>query len=285
MKYLATCVIFGITLLVINPLPVLGEDMRANALEVKKNRARLLEKSKQEAEKAAKEAADSKKRILADKKALTTAIAELKYKNTDLRQENETHKKHLDVLMVRKNELALQLADMEAVVRELVGSIRANARDLDALMHLSLQSALVPDRGDVLKAITSQTKFPGMDDIRQMSDLLFDEIQRSGEIRIEKGTIVNRAGEETKGDILVLGNFMAAYQLVREVGFLIYSDTSQRLFALSKLPQTRVANKIKQYMAGKSERSTEVTSIKSMGNAVTPILAKFCPSLRFNRSS
>jgi biopolymer transport protein ExbB len=89
-----------------------------------------------------------------------------------------------------------------------------------------------------------------------MSDLLFDEIQRSGEIRIEKGAIVNRAGEETTGNILVLGNFMAAYQLAREVGFLIYSDTSQRLFALSKLPKTRVAKKIKQYMDGKSEDVT-----------------------------
>ena len=52
--------------------------MRANALEVKAKKARLLEKSKREAEKADQEAADSQKRILANKKALTTAIAELK---------------------------------------------------------------------------------------------------------------------------------------------------------------------------------------------------------------
>jgi len=256
MKYFTISVILGIALLINNPLPVLGEDMRANALEVKAKKARLLEKSKREAEKADQEAADSKKRILANKKALTTAIVELKNKNKDLRQENEVHKKHLDELMHREKELALKSAEMDAVVRELVGSIRVNARDLDALIHQSLQSALVPDRGDVLKSVTNQTKFPGMDDIRQMTDLLFDEIRRSGEIRIKKGAIVNRAGEETTANILVLGNFTTAYELAREVGFLIYSDTSQRLFALSKLPKARVSNKIKQYMAGKSEDVT-----------------------------
>ena len=46
MKYFTTSVILGIALLIINPLTVLGEDMRANALEVKKNRAQLLEKSR-----------------------------------------------------------------------------------------------------------------------------------------------------------------------------------------------------------------------------------------------
>jgi len=86
-----------------------------------------------------------------------------------------------------------------------------------------------------------------------MTDLLFEEIQRSGEVRIEKGPIISRNGEETIAQILVLGNFTAAYQLDNETGFLLYSDKSQRLFALSKLPSKTLTNQIESYMAGKTE--------------------------------
>jgi biopolymer transport protein ExbB len=152
-----------------------------------------------------------------------------------------------------EKELMLHLSELDAVVRELVGTVRANARDLDVMLSQSQQSALIQNRGDFLKSVVNQTKFPGMDDIRQMVDLLFDEIRRSGEVRIENSTIVNRAGEETPASVLLLGNFTAAYQLPNETGFLVYSDQSRRLFALSRLPSSRIRNSIDRYMTGKAE--------------------------------
>jgi len=135
----------------------------------------------------------------------------------------------------------------------LAGFIKIAAGDLDGLLAQSQQSAFVPARQKALQPLKNQTRFPGMDDIRTMIDLYFDEIQRSGEVRLTHGPMVDRAGGDVSGDILILGNFTAAYRTGKEVGFLIYSDKSQRLFALSKLPSARIVKNISRYMAGESE--------------------------------
>jgi biopolymer transport protein ExbB len=138
-------------------------------------------------------------------------------------------------------------------VSELVGFIRIDAKDLDAMLRQSQQSAFIPERERVLEPILNKTAFPGMDEIRSIVNLLFNEIELSGQVRIVNGPFVDRSGRQTTGRILVLGNFSAAYHIPGETGFLIYSAKSQRLFALSRLPSWHMRRKIKTYMSGKSE--------------------------------
>ncbi len=253
MRWLIIWSFLGLALLFNVPTWVMAEDLRAIALEAREKKAALIEKARLEAEMAKKEAEDSQKLIFADKSALKTAIMKLKKQNAIIDKENKELQKNQKNLANQEKKLASRLEEMDAIVRELVGFIRTNARDLEALLKQSPQSALVHDRRNILQSVVNKSKFPGMNDIRQMVDLFFEEITRSGEVRIEHGPIVNRSGEETIGDILVLGNFTAAYRLSNETGFLIYSDKSERLFALSKLPSSHIAKKIKQYMAGESE--------------------------------
>ncbi|MBW2011936.1 MAG: DUF3450 family protein [Deltaproteobacteria bacterium] len=231
----------------------MAEDLRAMALDVREKKAVVIEKARREAQTAEKEARESQNRILSDKIALKAAVSELKKQNTILDKKIKALEKTRNELATREKNLAAQLEKTNAVIRELSGFVHSNAKDLEALLKQSLQSALAPDRGKFLRAVANQSKFPGMDDIRKMEDLLFEEITKSGEVRVEHGPILNRSGEETTADILVLGNFSAAYRLSNETGFLIYSDTSKRFFALSKLPSSRIAKKIKQYLAGQSE--------------------------------
>jgi biopolymer transport protein ExbB len=231
----------------------MAEDMRAISVQVKEKKAALLEKANLEAELAEKEALESRNRITADKQSLVAAIEQLEIQNKAIQTENEKSQKHLETLLEKERGLMLQLSEIDAVVRELVGTIRSNARDLDAMLSQSQQSALIQHRGSFLPSVVNQTNFPGMDDIQMMVDLLFDEINRTGEVRIENSMIVNRSGGETPARVLVLGNFTAAYQLPDETGFLIYSDQSRRLFALSRLPSSQLRKSINQYMAGKAE--------------------------------
>ncbi|OQY12359.1 MAG: hypothetical protein B6I30_04985 [Desulfobacteraceae bacterium 4572_187] len=230
-----------------------AEDMRAREIEAREKKAALLEKAKLEKESALKEAQESKQRILADKEAMISAIAEFKKKRKLLEEQNNKLKARMTALTTRQKELLAQVHEVEGAVRELVGFVRMNAKDLDALLRQSLQSAFVENRGKALKPIMNQVEFPGMNDIRAMVDLLFDEITRSGEVKTAEGPFVNRSGEEISGKILTLGNFSAAYRISEETGFLLYSDTSRRLFALSKLPPHRMVKKINAYMNGKSE--------------------------------
>ena len=230
-----------------------AEDMRAMVIEAREKKAALLEKANLEKERALKDAQEARSRIMADKKALMAAIKRLKEKNRKLKKENRNLKAGLEALKRKEKDLLGQREEIEGNVRELVGVIRMNAKDLDALLRQSIQSAFLGDREELLQSIMNQLKFPGMDDIRSMVEIIFDEIIMSGQVRVLKGSFVDRAGEETTGEILILGNFSAAYRIPQETGFLLYSESSHRLFALSKLPPRRMIKKLNAYMDGKSE--------------------------------
>ncbi len=228
-------------------------DMRAMQTEAMKKRVTLLEMANREKDRAAKEAEESRQSIFSDKSALNRSIARLKGENESLATENQTLETDLSALESREKESLARREELEGNVRELVGFVRVNAKDIDVLLSRSLQSALVPGREAALQPILNQTEFPGMDHIRAMADLLFDEIALSGQVRIEEGPFVNRSGGEVAGHILVLGNFSAAYQSPGETGFLLYSDKGRRFFALSKPPPPAMARKLEAYLRGESE--------------------------------
>ncbi|ETR71432.1 MAG: biopolymer transport protein ExbB [Candidatus Magnetoglobus multicellularis str. Araruama] len=98
-----------------------------------------------------------------------------------------------------------------------------------------------------------QSQFPSMNDIRKMAGLLIEEIKLSGAVRLTKSVLVDRSGREVDANFLIIGNFTTVYHLENEIGFALYSDKSQRLFALSKLPGKRIEQKNTAYMKGQSE--------------------------------
>ena len=61
-----------------------AEDMREAQVKARESKIELLEKAKAERQAAEHEAADSRARILKDRKALRSAVAELKKKNRQL---------------------------------------------------------------------------------------------------------------------------------------------------------------------------------------------------------
>ena len=230
-----------------------AEDMRAVQREAREKKVNMIQMADREKERAVREAEEIRRNIFADKSALNRSIAALEGENEKFETENRTLEKTLNELESKEKELLAQREELEGNVRELVGFVRVNAKDIDVLLGRSLQSALVPGREMILQPILNQTEYPGMDHIRSMVDLLFDEIDLSGQVRIKEGPFINRAGEEVSGRILVLGNFSAAYQSSEETGFLLFSDNNRRLFALSKLPPPRMAKKLETYLKGESE--------------------------------
>ena len=65
--------------------------------------------------------------------------------------------------------------------------------------------------------------------------------------------MVDRSGEEIEADILCLAYFTAAYRRDEEIGFLSYSPSGGKLFALSRLPSGRMQDQIAAYMEGRGE--------------------------------
>jgi biopolymer transport protein ExbB len=253
MKHLLSLVMMGILPLMVLSTPLYGRDMRELQVRAQQTKEALMQKAAEELKAAEQEAAEGRNRIINDKSALKTAIDKVNVQNRQLQQEVEKLTVEHRAMEEKENILSQNLAETDSMVRELVGVIRVNAKDMSALITENLQTALTGNTSDFLEDIAGQSKFPGMEDIRRMADMLFDQIKMSGEVTLTKGIMINRSGSEVEADILALGCFTAAYRLGSEVGFLSYSESGRKLYALSRLPSGRLQKQILRYMEGREE--------------------------------
>jgi biopolymer transport protein ExbB len=229
------------------------EDMRALQQRAREAREALLQKAATEEAAARREATLSREKITGDRAALEKALQEMEARVQGFKKEVQALEAKDKKLDARGSELSQKLAVTGSVIRELVGVIRVNAKDINALITGSLQSALSQPDTAVLDAIARDAHFPGMDDIRRMTTLLWHEIRGAGEVYLTRGPIVDRSGNTVEAHILVLGNFTAAYRTEDETGFLSYAGAGRKLFALSRLPAGSMQRQLRRYMAGKSE--------------------------------
>ncbi|RLB93988.1 MAG: MotA/TolQ/Exb proton channel [Deltaproteobacteria bacterium] len=238
------------------PFAVIAQDIRQDHLAMEKKQRVMEEKARNQLMQARAEAKAKKNKIINDEKALKKTIADLAVRNGTLKKDNMRIEKSITLLREVQAKLKADLAESRAVNTELSGFIRGNAKDLEQLLVQSLQSALIKDRLTCLAPMINQEKFWSMDDITKMADLLFEEINASGQVKFTTANIIDRQGREQEARVLTLGNFTGIYVLKagseEETGFLLYSNTSQKFFALSRLPSSGVAAKMRAYIQGES---------------------------------
>ena len=253
MKTIRSWMILWVVSALLFGVPVWAQEMRVLHVQAQQAKQKLLDKVAAEKQAAEQAAAQSRQRITRDREALQKAIADLKEGNHQLSQTITKLESQYAPLVEKEKQLSEQLAEKESMVRELVGVIRTTAKDVGALINQNLQSTLGERKDGFLKDIAEQNQFPAMEDIRGMVTVLLNEIQISGEVGIQHGTVVDRTGAPADAQILTLGNFTAAYRTDNEVGFLAYSPAGRKLFALSRLPTGRMQKQLARYMDGQSD--------------------------------
>lgn len=184
--------------------------------------ARAQEKADADARKAREEAALKEAEILAQQGQLEAEIKRLEAIKKEkesataaLRTRCEQNEKTVEDLKKRSEEQKNE-AD------EVAGSVRGIAQDLGIAVSQSMVSGELPGRKKLLEPLVSQTEFPALELIRQMGDLLFDEIGRNGKISRSTVTYIDAAGKETSGDIIRIGTFNALWQKGGKTGYLEY---------------------------------------------------------------
>ena len=230
-----------------------AEDMRRQQGEARETLQQLKAKAAAEEETAKREAAQSREKIATDRATLEQAVRQLEEQTSSLEKKVTALDNEEKRLAEQEKELLAKLAATDAVVRELVGVLRIHAKDLQSLLSGSLQSAFGDQAGPALSAIAEQSQIPGMEEIAAMNTALRRQLSDGGAVRITKGPMVDRSGNTVEAEILILGNFTAAYRLGEEVGFLNYSLAGKKLFALSRLPSRAQQKTIRDYMDGKSD--------------------------------
>ncbi len=271
--------LISIGLLLLLASPGWSQDMRAASQEAEKDRKAAVE--------AAKEA---EQRILADRKALQEEVNRLESLEKKLEADISRLQESIRARRTEEGELSEEWAQKELQFRETIGTVRVSARELESILKNSPLTAYAPERVEQLKPLLNKQYFPGIDDINQLTDLFLDEAKRSGEVSLKTGRFIDRAGELREGTVLNLGKFTAVYDTGEEVGFLNYSDDTQRFYALSALPDWMVRRNLKGYLQGQDDtvytdlsggaalrqithKPTIWEQIKSGGPIVWPILA------------
>jgi len=274
---MAFCLTLILTLFL--AVPTYGEDMRAAS-----------KKAKADYEAALAEAQASKQRIFKDRASLEKEIARMEADVKKLNSDIDTMQDEFKELREKEIKLSHQQSDDEMGMRELSGTVRVVARDLETILGQSQFTARFSERPDLLKPILNKDRFPGIDDFKTITDLFFQEMALSGEVVVGTGPFVDRSGMEKTGDILTIGKFTAAYTTGKETGFLSYSEGSHRFFALSAMPSWSIRRNLKKYVQGETEdvsldfsggaalrqithKSTLTDQIENGGPIVWPILA------------
>ena len=211
------------------------------------------QKAEAERKRALEDAQQIEQRIMSDREALRAEVERLEALQSRLENDIQALEKKIAGDEKTLEDLNEDWAKHELDFQEISGNVRVAARDLDTITRQSILTARNPSRLDVLKPILRKGYFPDIDDIAGMADLYFEEIVRGGQVGRYRGDFIGRDGKDTKGTILTLGKFTTIYRDDDEVGFLNYSQESQRFYALTALPSAGIQRTLKRYLDGKSE--------------------------------
>jgi len=252
---------------------------------------RLISRRAQAEYEAAKNAKEqSRKRLFHDRRSLTETINNLESDIETIKKEITQTRAAIETWQEKEAQLKLLQAQDENDMHDLTGTVRVVARDLETRLRQSPFTAFAPERPDQLRQVLDKNHFPGLNDLKLISDLFFQEIELAGEVRRQPGPYVDRSGNPETGSILTLGPFTNAYQSDQETGLLRYNEESRRFYALATLPGWHDRRSLKGYFAGESDavildlsgggalrqishRVTLLEQLKKGGPLIWPIMA------------
>lgn len=260
-------------------VPLYGQDMREAS-----------KKAESEYGAALSEIKAVEERILKDRFSLEEEIARIESEVDLLNSDIESMQRKFNRLREKEKKLSPQKSKVEMDMRELTGTVRTVARDLETVLKQSFFTAHFPQRVDFFEPILSKGRFPGMDNLKTISDLFFQEIGLSGDVTLRKGSFVDSSGMVRDGDILTIGKFSAVYKTGGKTGFLNYSESGRQFVALSVLPPRSIRRNLDRYIQGRTDdvyldfsggaalrqithKTTLADQIKNGGPIVWPILA------------
>ncbi len=146
-----------------------------------------------------------------------------------------------------------EVGGAEESIKALEEILKTAAKDVIELVNTSLITYENPLKKELLAPFLKPDRFPNMDDIEYLVKILFEEIEKSGEIRKWNGAFINSQGTESTRTILRIGKFTACYQQGDETGYLkAVKDLSKPVAIPGNLPRS-ITKSVKKYFAGEND--------------------------------
>ncbi len=200
-------------------------------------------------------AARAEQEILADRTKLEAEVARLEAEQAALEARLVALDRRLEEREAVREKLQDKWAKSELDTKEISGNVRLAARDVETMVQQSPLTAFLPGRIGKVSPLLDQGYFPGIDDISGLVQVLMDEIRLSGQVAIHEADYTGRDGIATRGPVLALGRFTAAFRKDGEAGFLRWNPESGSFTALAKLPSGSIGHALDRYLAGRSDKA------------------------------
>ncbi len=242
---------------------------------------------KQDLRQAGQERVMTEQDISSEKEQLRAKVARLQSSLAAEQARLKQVRAELTEVSKQRAELSQEVAEKQGDIAELAGTVRAQARELLALAERSPVTAERPQRLEELRPYLGKSRFPGLDDIRKLVDLFFEEMQASGQITRRKGEYIDEHGQTAQADIIRIGGFSTVYNNGQS-GYLTLGPSTGRLLAVSGDLPWGVGGSVDAYFSGAdavtmdisggaalrqlARRSTFTERVLSGGPLVWPIL-------------
>ena len=195
---------------------------------------------------------ETRNMIHEERERLTAQLSELK-KATEADEEAlNSMKNQFEALLEKEETLRGKTETEEADVQSLEIVVRTSAKDLDRILSESMIIPESPGRRDLIAPLLDPDRFPGMEDIKNLVDIWFDEAVLSGEVRLKSGSFIVPQGGEESGDLIRVGKFITFYRKHDKTGYLRYDPAIGKLAVIPGKPPWMVRRSIDRYFEGKS---------------------------------
>jgi len=202
---------------------------------------------------ARKEQQQTLKKIASRRTALQKKLADLEARLSAVAETLETDRKRLEGLSRKRDDITAEVSSRLADNKELGALFINHARNFLALAEQTPFTAERPERLETLRAFVDPERLFRLKDLKTLLDLCFEDMVASCETVSYRGAMVDRAGNEVRGQVIRLGHMTAMYGDNQDhVGYLILSPASGRLM-MGASPSWRVRRNLRHYFEGKAE--------------------------------
>ncbi|NJB68540.1 biopolymer transport protein ExbB [Desulfobaculum xiamenense] len=199
------------------------------------------------------DAAETRRAMEQERDALIAEHRAAKDSTAALEREVRDLEREFNALLEREQGLRTELADQQEEMKALEGTIRTAAKEADTLSRQNPITAEHPDRDDVVRALLDTKRFPGMDDVRALTGIFFDEITATGELARREGDFTGPDGSPAHGSILRIGRFATCYSLPDgRAGYLLPDAAGTGLTAVTGGADADAADDAADFMAAKA---------------------------------
>lgn len=190
--------------------------------------------------------------IKSRRQALQKRLADLKAKTAAASETLSADQERLKKLSQKRDKITQAVSRRLADDKELGVLLIDSARNFLALAERSAYSAQRPERLETLRSFVDPHRVFRLKDFQALLKLSFEDMAASRDKVAYTGTMVDRNGNETSGDIIRLGHLPGLYRAKEQVGYLTLSPASGRLI-MSPSPSYWVRQNLKDYFEGETK--------------------------------